>query len=75
MKFHHPEDEKQSIPLSGRELEILELLSQGLKNQTIADTLGLSFFTVKKHLENIYSKLQVRNRIEALQKAKQNNIL
>lgn len=50
--------------LSKRELEILELLAQGYKNQAIADKLFISFSTVKKHIENIYSKLQLHSRIE-----------
>nr|MBP6586333.1 response regulator transcription factor [Flavobacterium sp.] len=39
------------------------------------DNLFLSISTVKKHIENIYTKLQAHNRIEALQKAKQNKLL
>lgn len=68
-------EEKNAVQLTDRELEVLQQLSKGLKNQAIADNLFLSFSTVKKHIENIYSKLQAHNRIEALQKAKQNNIL
>lgn len=67
--------DKELVLLSTRELEVLEQLSKGLKNQAIADNLFLSFSTVKKHIENIYSKLQAHNRIEMLQKAKQNNLL
>jgi DNA-binding NarL/FixJ family response regulator len=72
--IENPKD-KETVLLSARELEVLEQLSRGLKNQAIADNLFLSFSTVKKHIENIYSKLQAHNRIEALQKAKQNNLL
>lgn len=50
--------------LSKREFEILGLLAEGYKNQEIADKLFISFSTVKKHVENIYSKLQVHSRIE-----------
>lgn len=67
--------DKEKVLLSTRELEVLEQLSKGLKNQAIADNLFLSISTVKKHIENIYSKLQAHNRIEALQKAKQNKLL
>ncbi len=63
------------ITLTMREMEVLEQLSKGLKNQTIADNLFLSYSTVKKHIENIYTKLQAHNRIEVMQKAKKNNII
>lgn len=63
------------VELSDREIEVLEQLSKGLKNQDIADNLFISFSTVKKHIENIYKKLQAHNRIELIQKAKQNKLL
>ena len=63
------------VELTSREIEVLEQLSKGLKNREIAENLFLSFFTVKKHIENIYRKLQAHNRIEMLQKAKQNKLL
>lgn len=50
--------------LTKREIEILELLAKGFKNQAIADKLFISFSTVKKHIENIYSKLQLHSRVE-----------
>lgn len=50
--------------LTKRELEILEFLSKGFKNQAIADTLFVSLSTVKKHIENIYSKLHLNSRVE-----------
>ena len=67
--------ETEHIELSTREIEILEQLSKGLKNKDIADNLFISFSTVKKHIENIYKKLQAHNRIELIQKAKQNGLL
>lgn len=74
MAIENPKD-IETVLLSARELQVLEQLSKGLKNQAIADNLFLSFSTVKKHIENIYTKLQAHNRIEALQKAKQNKLL
>jgi DNA-binding NarL/FixJ family response regulator len=65
----------EEIKLSAREIEILEQLSKGLKYNLIADNLFLSTGTVRKHIENIYTKLQVHNKLEAIQKAKNNNII
>lgn len=72
-----PKQEQSSVntELSAREIEILELLSQGLTNKNIAERLFISPFTVKRHIENIYQKLQARNRVELLQKARQNKLL
>jgi LuxR family maltose regulon positive regulatory protein len=53
-----------------RELELLALLNAGLSNQQIADRLGVSLATVKWHLSNLYSKLDVRSRSAALAKAR-----
>jgi DNA-binding NarL/FixJ family response regulator len=50
--------------LTSREIEILEHLSLGLRNQEIADRLYISRFTVKKHIENIYLKLQLKSRVD-----------
>ncbi len=56
--------------LSHREKEVLELLSKGLLYKEIAQQLGVGTETVKKHLKNIYQKLHVQNKIEALNKFK-----
>ncbi|NJX16788.1 response regulator [Tamlana crocina] len=61
------------IKLTAREVEVLEQLSKGLSYSLIADNLILSVGTVRKHIENIYKKLQVHNKLEAVQKAKKNN--
>lgn len=55
--------------ISKREAEILLLIHEGLSNQQIADKLFLSENTVKKHLSNIFQKLQVERRTEAIKKA------
>ena len=56
-------------PLSSRELEILKLLQTQLSNSEIADSLYISVNTVKTHIKNIYFKLDVANRKEAVVKA------
>jgi DNA-binding NarL/FixJ family response regulator len=55
--------------LTEREKEILDLLAQGYLYKEIAEQLYISKLTVKKHIHNIYEKLQVQNRTEALNKA------
>lgn len=67
--------EQEEIKLSSREIEVLEQLSKGLSYNVIADNLILSPSTVRKHIENIYTKLQVHNKLEAIQKAKNNNLI
>lgn len=69
-----PKD-KEDISLSTREVEVLEQLSKGLSYTVIADNLILSPSTVRKHIENIYKKLQVHSKLEAVQKAKRHNII
>lgn len=61
------ESQKSSIEsLTDREREILDLLAQGLSNKTIASRLYLSVRTVEGHLANIYSRLDVHSRTEAM---------
>lgn len=66
---------KEEISLTKREVEVLEQLSKALSYTAIADNLFLSPSTVRKHIENIYKKLQVHSKIEAVQKAKNHNII
>ncbi|GAL73203.1 response regulator [Jejuia pallidilutea] len=67
--------DKDDITLTARETEVLEHLSKGLSYNAIADNLILSTGTIRKHIENIYKKLQVHNKLEAVQKAKKNNLI
>lgn len=67
--------EQEDIKLTTREVEVLEQLSKGLNYNQIAENLFLSPSTVRKHIENIYNKLQVHSKIEAIQKARDNNII
>lgn len=56
-------------PLTSRERDILNLWAKGLQQKQIADQLSLSPGTVKKHIRNIYIKLNVHNKVQALTKA------
>jgi DNA-binding NarL/FixJ family response regulator len=77
--FHVPEDavdpfpppresraEPKTRPLTEREIDILRLIAKGLSNNEAARVLGLSRATVRTHLEHIYQKLEVTNRVEAV---------
>ena len=57
------------VNLTEREQEVIEYLAKGLKNEAIANLLHISTHTVKAHLEAIYEKLQVSNRVQAAMKA------
>ncbi len=56
-------------PLSERETEILKMLSMGMNYKDVAEEIYLSPHTVKTHIKNIYAKLHVKNRAEAIYKA------
>jgi LuxR family maltose regulon positive regulatory protein len=62
-------------PLSQRETEVLGLVAEGLSNQQIADRLVISLGTVKAHTSNIYRKLDVNNRTQAIARARTLNLL
>src|SRR5262245_15560174 len=63
------------LDLSKRELEILSLLAQGHSNQEIASTLFVSLSTVKTHIQNLFEKLEVKRRTQAVEKAKRLNLI
>ena len=63
------------LELSKRELEILNLLAQGHSNQEIAAKLFVSVSTVKTHVQNLFEKLEVKRRIQAVEKAKRLNLI
>ena len=58
-----------TVKLSKREREALVHLAQGLSNREIAKRLGISINTVNKHVQQIFTKLNVRNRVQAATKA------
>ena len=62
-------------PLSQRELEFLQLIAQGLSNREIAERLFLAISTVKGHHRNIFAKLQVQRRTEAIARARELGLL
>ena len=59
-------DEEPLRPLSVREQEILQLIAKGVSNSEAARLLSLSKATIRTHLEHIYRKLEVTNRVEAV---------
>lgn len=69
------EEKKEEVSLTTREIEILEQTSKGLNYNQIGENLFISPKTVRKHLENIYAKLQVHNKMEAVQKAVKSRII
>jgi ATP/maltotriose-dependent transcriptional regulator MalT len=62
-------------PLTERELEVLRLIAAGLSNQAMAAELFITVGTVKRHLTNIYGKLGVSNRVQAVEKGRALNLL
>jgi predicted ATPase/DNA-binding NarL/FixJ family response regulator len=68
-------DQSLLDPLSDRELEVLRLISEGLTNRQIAERLFVVLGTVKAHSSNIYSKLGVSNRTQAVTRARELNLL
>lgn len=65
----------KDFELTDREVEVLEQLSSGLSYTKIAANIFLSPSTVRKHIENIYRKLQVHSKLDAVEKAKRNNLI
>lgn len=70
----HQKNDDNNFGLSHRELEVLSLLSEGLLYKEISDKLNISQNTVKNHCKNIYKRLHVQNKVEALNKFSQYNL-
>ena len=74
-KILSPQSSALVEPLSERELEVLRLIADGHSNQAIADRLIVAVSTVKKHVNNIYGKLDVQSRTQALVRARELHLL
>ncbi len=70
-EFVFNEAELQRLGISKREYEVLQLVAKGLSNQEIADKLFVSLNTIKTHTSNLFLKLEVNRRTQAIQKAKE----
>lgn len=70
-EFRFDQSRLDSLDISKREYEVLELMAKGLSNQEIADKLFVSLNTVKTHASNLFLKLEVSRRTQAVQKAKE----
>lgn len=68
--FEQDDREVQRLGISKREHEVLGLMAAGLSNQEIADKLFVSLNTVKTHISNLFLKLEVSRRTQAVEKAK-----
>jgi DNA-binding CsgD family transcriptional regulator len=69
------EAQLQALNLSKRELEVLQLMAAGLSNQEIAEQLFVSLNTIKTHSANLFEKLDVKRRTQAVEKAKRLSII
>ena len=73
--FKVSEDILKQTGISKREYEVLELMAQGNSNQEIADKLFVSLNTIKTHSSNLFVKLEVKRRTQAIQRAKELSLL
>ena len=69
--FELNEGQLEKMGISKRELEVLELMAKGFSNQEIADKLFISLNTIKTHSSNLFLKLDVSRRTQAVQKGKE----
>lgn len=73
--FIFNEDELTRLGLSKRELEVLQLMADGLSNQQIAEQLFVSLNTIKTHSSKVFEKLEVQRRTQAVEKAKKLSLI
>lgn len=69
------EKQIQQLGISSREMEVLQLMAQGLSNQEIANRLFVSLHTIKTHSSRLFEKMDVKRRTQAIEKARQLNII
>jgi len=74
-EFKADQDVIKTLRISKREYEVLQLISKGFSNQEIADKLFISLPTVKTHSSNLFDKLDVQRRTQAIHKAKELKII
>jgi two-component system, NarL family, response regulator LiaR len=74
-EFKSNEAELVRLGISKREREVLELMAKGLSNQEIADKLFVSLNTIKSHAANLFIKLEVGKRTQAIRKAKELSLI
>jgi len=74
-KFDSAKEDSKTYSLSKREVEVLEEISKGSEYTQIAEDLFISPKTVRKHIENIYKKLQVHNKMQAVKKAQKHKLI
>jgi predicted ATPase/DNA-binding CsgD family transcriptional regulator len=71
----HLTDEDRLVPLTQREIEVIELVAGGLSNQEIADSMVITVHTVKAHLKHIFAKLEAGKRTQAVARARELGLL
>ena len=69
------EKEVSRLGLSSRELEVLQLMAEGCSNDEIADRLFVSLNTIKTHTSNLFAKMDVKRRTQAIEKAKRLSLI
>lgn len=69
------EAELERLRISARELEVLQLMADGLSNQQIAEKLFVSLNTIKTHTSNLFLKLEVERRTQAIEKGKRLSLI
>jgi NarL family two-component system response regulator LiaR len=74
-KFQFDESRLEKLGISKREYEVLELMAKGFSNQEIADKLFVSLNTIKTHSSNLFLKLEAKRRTQAIQRAKELNLI
>jgi two-component system, NarL family, response regulator LiaR len=73
--FKLNEVELRQLRISSRELEVLQLMAEGLSNQEIAERLFVSLNTIKTHSSNLFIKLEAERRTQAVEKAKRLSLI